>query len=503
MLTEQEPTTDLSLLKGQGNDEFWDLLLAHIEEGNVVPVIGPEVLTLDQQEKNKTFYRLVAEELLKHFEVKYSDDELRDPSDLPCYTAPVQLRRGFELVDAVCAISKIKQKPLDEFHVVVNKIIKQFVAKYQNSIPKSLLSLASIETLSLFVSTTSDDLLARAINLVRHEGLTNVCEIEYAPNLSSDKIRDLPENWKTSQGAVFYLFGKTSAGQSNAIHEEDMLEWVYNLQRDAEAGPENLLKLIRGKHLLFIGCPLNDWLGRFLLRTSNSTRLVDRRENYEFVVFDPVSMDPGFRLFLERFSTNSKLCYDKAGDFIDELLRRWRKIKPPLQKNASLDLSVGELDQYMVKQKPAIFISYASQDYKAAKKLCQQLQAIAGDDDIAWLDKDGGLTAGDEWENVIRRTISKDCKLFIPLISRHTQQRNEGVFRKEWAWAIQRDTGILGKSFIIPLKIDQETVDTPQDKLLINERFKELHMRDAVDGDMSDDLLEEFKLLIRKLRRNS
>ena len=55
----------------------------------------------------------------------------------------------------------------------------------------------------------------------------------------------------------------------------------------------------------------------------------------------------------------------------------------------------------------------------------------------------------------IRNRI-RDCALFVPIISSHTQSRPEGYFRLEWDLAEQRSHMITrSKAFIVPVCIDQ------------------------------------------------
>ena len=58
----------------------------------------------------------------------------------------------------------------------------------------------------------------------------------------------------------------------------------------------------------------------------------------------------------------------------------------------------------------AVFLSYASQDAEAARRICEALRSGGVE---VWFDVDGGLEHGDEWDAKIRRQI-KDCVLFIP-----------------------------------------------------------------------------------------
>src|SRR5580698_5368087 len=99
----------------------------------------------------------------------------------------------------------------------------------------------------------------------------------------------------------------------------------------------------------------------------------------------------------------------------------------------------------------AVFLSYASMDVEAARRICDALRSGGVE---VWFDADGGLEHGDEWDAKIRRQI-KECVLFIPLISAATQARLEGYFRLEWELAAQRAMSIAsGVPFILPVVID-------------------------------------------------
>jgi len=88
----------------------------------------------------------------------------------------------------------------------------------------------------------------------------------------------------------------------------------------------------------------------------------------------------------------------------------------------------------------AVFLSYASQDAEAARRICESLRAAGVE---VWLDQ-SELRGGDAWDQKIRREI-RTCALFIPIISRSTQARTEGYFRLEWHLAEQR-THLMARS---------------------------------------------------------
>jgi len=72
----------------------------------------------------------------------------------------------------------------------------------------------------------------------------------------------------------------------------------------------------------------------------------------------------------------------------------------------------------------AVFLSYASQDAEAAKRICDALRQAGVE---VWFDQ-SELVGGDQWDQKIRRQIGS-CALFIPIVSASTQARAEGYFR--------------------------------------------------------------------------
>jgi hypothetical protein len=74
-----------------------------------------------------------------------------------------------------------------------------------------------------------------------------------------------------------------------------------------------------------------------------------------------------------------------------------------------------------------------------------------------WFDQNE-LRGGDTWDAKIRRQIG-ECTLFLPIISRQTQERSKGYFRLEWKLAVeQTHQMIAGMPFLIPVVVD-DTVE--------------------------------------------
>jgi hypothetical protein len=63
-----------------------------------------------------------------------------------------------------------------------------------------------------------------------------------------------------------------------------------------------------------------------------------------------------------------------------------------------------------------VFLSYASEDSEAARRICAAVQTRGIE---VWFDQ-SDLRGGDVWDQMIRRQI-KDCALFVPLCQAATR----------------------------------------------------------------------------------
>ena len=104
----------------------------------------------------------------------------------------------------------------------------------------------------------------------------------------------------------------------------------------------------------------------------------------------------------------------------------------------------------------AVFLSYASQDAEAAKRICDALRAAGIE---VWFDQ-SELRGGDVWDRQIRQQIH-DCRLFMPIVSANAEARVEGYFRREWKLAVDRTHDLSERvAFLVPIVIDS----TPEAK---------------------------------------
>jgi pimeloyl-ACP methyl ester carboxylesterase len=134
----------------------------------------------------------------------------------------------------------------------------------------------------------------------------------------------------------------------------------------------------------------------------------------------------------------------------------------------------GDAGARVSKDSKAVFLSYASQDAEAARRICDALRAAGVQ---VWLDQ-SELRGGEAWDNAIRQRI-KSCALFIAVVSRNTHRRDEGYFRLEWKLAVDRSHLMSStRPFLIPVVID----DAPNDDQ-VPDRFRDLQWTSLPAGE--------------------
>ena len=142
----------------------------------------------------------------------------------------------------------------------------------------------------------------------------------------------------------------------------------------------------------------------------------------------------------------------------------------------------------MTEPSHAVFLSYASQDAEAALRICEALRAAGIE---VWFDQ-SALRGGDVWDQTIRKQI-KSCVLFIPVISRHTHEREEGYFRLEWKLAVDRSHLMTSnKAFLLPVVID----NTREDDENVPDRFKDIHWTRLPAGETPPAFVERVRRLV-------
>jgi hypothetical protein len=408
-------------------ERFWEDLLLWIEDGRVIPVIGPELVTVDDGGTQVPLYSWLARRLAEEIGMPLAD--LPDP---------------FDLNDVVVKSLRSHNDQRDEIYSTLRRILSRVPS---NPSP-ALTALAGIQGFKLFVSLTFDSQLADALSQVHHGAAPR--SVVYTTN----EVCDLPVPYEEIQEPlIFQLLGKASSVPEYAICENDLLEFLHALQ-DKQRQPAKLFDALRTNHLLLLGCGFSDWLARFFLRTARGVELSQDRKRLDIIADGRSEKEPSLAMFLSTFSSDSRVLDMAAGAFTEKLAKHWQAKHPDIPE---LNVSIPE------SQNPVagpgygdVFVSYASENRVIAQKLAEGL----GRKMKVWFDVNQ-LEAGDSWANRIEHGIT-NCALFLPVISHESlaEQNHRRYFWREWNKACDLAKGMApDEEFIVPVVVDQIRLD--------------------------------------------
>lgn len=447
---------------------FWDQLLQIIEEGRVVPVLGPDLLVAEVDGRPVRLYPFLAERLAEYLEVPADDlPEVGPLHQVACRF----LSQNGQIEDIYSGLKRV------------------FPDRKSFPLPTPLLQLAQIRPFKLFVTTTLDPLLQQALDEVRFGGQPRTRVFAYAPSAAQDLDQGVDE---MDRPAVFHLFGRLSAVPEYVVTEEDTLELVHALQSESRR-PNRLFDELDRRQLLILGGSFPDWLARFFLRSSRRERLLLVRGRTDFVADARMRDDPSLVTFLKHFSSRTRICSQGAVEFVDELHRRWTERHPPQEAAPEAPVRERAATSPLEMVPGSVFLSYASEDRSAVEALKVELESAGVD---VWFDRDA-LEGGDDYERKIRRNI-ESCSLFVPILSPHTLTTRRRFFRLEWDWAdriaVQAPPHLR---FIVPLTLGDVAPDDPA----LPDRFRRLHWERLTPSGPNPSIVDMLKRYFREYQR--
>jgi hypothetical protein len=446
---------------GAWRQRTWDELLARIEDGKVIPIVGPELGVVERGGVAMPLERYVALELA---------DRLELPSD--------QVGGEPTLNRVMCVY--FANLPAGETRTTPYTLVPDILRQARFDPPAPLRQLAEITDFTLFVTTTFDTLLADALNAVRFGGARGTETIAYRYNKKEDLASTVTDLQEQGKPVVFHLLGQASSSPSYVLTEEDLLEFVCALQ-SAEYQPRNLLAELAEHHLLVLGEHFEDWLARLFLRTTKGRKLSQYQEFTEVVADSRTGQESGLVTFLATFSSHTRI-FPGGGavEFVAELHRRWRDRHPAA---AASPAQVPFVPPPREMQKDAIFLSYARENLEAVKRIKSALDKAGLP---VWFDSDQ-IQVGQDWRRRIEENV-KSCALFLPVMSRETAaQRRDAYFRVEWNLANERTERMArGEVFITPIVTD----DLPRAEA--QQEFEGVHIERAEGGALSSAVLQSL-----------
>jgi hypothetical protein len=434
------------------DDGLWDLLLENIAARSVVPIVGRDLLSLPVAGKPTTLYTELAERLATRLDIQATAGSLPGGSPLSTVAAEY-IRRGGEPDQIYRSLVRIVQELGDV------------------PVPTPLEQLAAIDRFALFVTTTFDDLLVRALAAARGRqprvlGFSNKAAV------------DSNELMVTGEPVIYHLFGRLSSLPDYVVTDEDALEFVFSIL-DPRYQPTRLLQELSQRSLLIVGCSFPSWAVRFILRVTRGRRLLfANRDNIAFVVDPGATEDAGLLQFLQTFKTRTEVFtqYDAVG-FAGELSRRWAERLPA----ASPD-DVMPAD--------AVFVSYPSEDFTRVQAIVESLRKGGL---TVWFDRTN-LGPGERWRDKIERGIDS-ASAFVPILSSQAVAGNDRYYITEWKRSLERNSRIaFDDRFLFPIVIDDLDRDSPA----IPKEFRDVQWTSVKGEAVPDELVKSLNEAIRR-----
>lgn len=386
---------DSNIFDNNNDEPLWDKLIQQIIDGNVIPVIGADLLI----DNSSNLHKFIMDGLARTFGVSK------------------QVNSFSELVYAPEYKNKFK---LDNIYYQVDKIFaaKRFPAS------ERLRRLLSIRSFPFIITTSFTPVIEQAMQNI-WKGELRVMKFNNNPSENSD----IKNGADLRKPTIYYMFGKVGAGAHKYVLTDiDLLDFVSSwLSNDNKARPKNLCNELKDKYLLMLGNTYSDWLFRFIWYSMRKPDL-----GHGMLAYD--TLDESLINFLERTETFTK---QNTSDVIDQILVRLDK---KLKENEATKFNKPE-------ENMDVFISYSRSDTQVAEQL---YKALTAQGKRVWYDK-YNLTDGGLFMDEIRKAI-KTAKYFVPILTPNIEKekRESHVYRNEWDTAIEVAIS-MGRTYIIPL----------------------------------------------------
>lgn len=401
------------------DQRLWDRLVDQIWNGNVIPVIGDNLIL---EEKTT-----ISDELVKYLSQKY------------------QLESGPENFSEL-----YYDRDFADYRSGLYEEISSLIESNQSNFHPSLIlrDFLSIEQFPFVITTSVDYTVEETMREIWGRRNRSLRTLVFRNDPSAND--DIGRSSEIHQPTVYYMFGKASSWREHSfvLTDEDMLSFSQSWLSDRH--PQNLSKVIADKYLLFLGVNYPDWFIRFLwfsMRQNlrGSGMLVDDRE-----------IESSLVSFFRRVSVRTQ---QEPRSVLREILPRLEQKRREHERNKFKHVAEG----------CDFFISYSRRDEAWALALYEALTRRGYN---VWYDREN-ITVGSDWELSIRKGI-RTARHFIALLSERIAQEahEEHPYRIEWETALAHR--LSDRNFVLPVSL--ENTDFYNDnRLNLPLDFKSIH----------------------------
>lgn len=406
-----EDNKSFKLVIGNKDKSRWRELLDEIDKGNVIPVLGPDLLTepkvidpatgrvenLHQQiisfiaartnveSKPRTFSQLVYDE---HYRLAVNSNTKE------IYSLITQILDNLEIIDEI-----------------------------DGNPSKMLMDLLGTRKFPFVITTSFTPVVENAMRKIW--GDVNVMKFTNNPSDSKPECGgDILTDEDLMRPTVYYMYGKYCDNHEKYVVTDSNMMKFCSAWLKGDGVPKNLYEILKRKYLLILGNNYSDWLFRFVWYGLRDTT-DDMKSDY---VVKEMPED-AFKQFLERLET---FFQENPAEVI-------QRIKE--------DMEARTLKKTAKSYKHDVFISYSRTDSEIATNLYNALKALKLN---VWFDNTSIEKAAD-WEDSITRGI-QDSRLFVPILTKNVEK--EAIvpheYRSEWNIASNLSLKMGGRTFIIP-----------------------------------------------------
>ncbi len=384
---------DIDFLDSDPDEPLWDKLIQQIIDGNVIPIIGPELLTVGQTD----IHHFIVNGIGKRHGIKKPINSFSELIYTPEFNAQWPNRdKIYNLVNDVFVKTIFPATPL----------LKRFL---------------SIRQFPFVITTSFTPIVEQAMRDIWKDELRVMCFC------NNTKVNDdIKTGADLRKPTVYYMFGKVCKDvQRYVLTDTDMLAFVSSWLSDNR--PKVLCNELKDKYLLMLGNNYSNWLFRFIWYSMRNPNLGRGMLAYD-------TLDEQLINFLERAETFTK---QNTTDVIEQIINR---LDEKLAENEKIKFNKPE-------DNTDVFISYSRSDSHIAEQL---YEALTRQGKRVWFDKNN-LTEGGNFMDEIKKAI-RTAKYFIPIFTQNVA-REKGephVYRNEWDHAIEVAIS-MGRTYIIPM----------------------------------------------------
>ena len=441
---EMEPNNFLSQVKAIANsnkekeeEERWQELLDEIDRGNVIPVIGPDLLVEPHVLDNGLTENLHQQIISVIAPLTGVESKPRTFSQL-VYDDTFRFTYAKDKLDCIYPLIDLTMRLGDDNGI--------------NFEPSSLLmELLGTKRFPFVITTSFTPIVERAMEKIWES--VNVLTFNNDPDARSKRNdtgyrHDISSEEDLKRPTVFYMLGRYCEYPEYAVTDTDMMNYCASWIK-GEGVPSVLINQLNAwdnnndkskRYLLFLGNSYSDWLYRFVwfaLRTKHKVMKKD-------VIVNERAEDTLVQ-FLERLQT---FYQDNPADVIHRIKQE-------------MDIRSGSNSQFVGVTDYDVFISYSRRDETVARNLYNALTAKGLN---VWLDN---VSIGARnWRDAVEQGI-RHSLIFIPILSHNV--RNEALspheYRAEWDIAAELAKRMGGRSFIIPFAEEGFDFDDPITRL--------------------------------------